>query len=134
MAIIHHQYARVKRFFTTLSQFLHTHRFALFRLMPAGHSQLLIASLTNMGNSLSLRRISDSLLASMIGLLPLISLGDGNLLAQKVLLDYLRPMITINPETSEILVSREFSRFFFIFTSRSRSRAVSISLSLLEKE
>ena len=38
-------------------------------------------------------------------------------------------------ETSENLVSREFSRiFFFIFTSCSRSRAVSISLSLLEKE
>ena len=36
-----------------------------------------------------------------------------------------------DPETSEILVSREF---FFIFTSRSRSRAVSNSLSLLEKE
>ena len=38
------------------------------------------------------------------------------------------------PETSEILVSREFSRIFFIFNSRSRSRAVSNSLSLLEKE
>ena len=69
-----------KIFHNPFSIFTHTIGFTLFRLMPAGHSQLLIASMTKMGNSLSLRRISDSLSASMIGLLPLISLGDGNLL------------------------------------------------------
>ena len=46
----------------------------------------------------------------------------------------IKTILLCKTETSEILVSREFSRFFFsIITSGSRSRAVSISLSLLEK-